>query len=91
MATAAEVIAKCVEHDHNSTFHDTAVCAIADLRRAGFALVRVPEIPHKGPHDTDGTLLDHRPAPLRLTQQREYPSTLIPTAVLTPTRKEHSQ
>lgn len=29
----------------------------AALREAGYAIVRVPDIPHKGPHDTNGTML----------------------------------
>lgn len=54
---AIEVIANCIEHDYNRTFHDTAICILADLRRAGFAVVHVPEIAFKGPHDTNGTML----------------------------------
>lgn len=43
----AEVIAKCLEHDHNRTWHSTAVCMLSDLRRAGFAIVRVAQVPER--------------------------------------------
>ena len=40
--SAAEVIAKCVEHDYNRTFHDTALCILGDLKAAGYAVVELP-------------------------------------------------
>ena len=41
MSEAHDIIAKCVEHDYNRTFHDTSVCIVADLQRAGYAIVPV--------------------------------------------------
>jgi len=41
--TAAEVIAKCIEHDYNRTFHDTALCILGDLKAAGYAVVELPK------------------------------------------------
>jgi hypothetical protein len=41
--SAAEVIAKCIEHDYNRTFHDTALCILGVLKAAGYAVVELPE------------------------------------------------
>lgn len=38
-------------------YRDIADEAISDLRQAGYAIVRVPDIAFKGPHDTNGSML----------------------------------
>jgi hypothetical protein len=59
--TAAEVIAKCVEHDYNRTFHDTALCVLSDLARAGYAVVELPKPEAKSPHSwIDGSVTTTR-------------------------------
>jgi hypothetical protein len=38
-------------------FQEIADEAISDLRQAGYAIVHVPDIAFKGPHDTNGSML----------------------------------
>lgn len=67
--SAAEVLAKhqystgpdaFCECGHETTLNentDMAAHQISSLRAAGYAVVRVPDIAHKGPHDTNGSML----------------------------------
>ncbi|MDP7706819.1 hypothetical protein [Mycobacterium sp. TY815] len=57
--SAREIIAEAIHHqiDTTESFEEIADTAIGDLRTAGYAIVRVPDIACRGPHDTNGTML----------------------------------
>lgn len=58
MRTAEKAIADALDEAwrHDATGAD-AHDIISALRTAGYAIVRVPDIAFKGPHDTNGTML----------------------------------
>lgn len=94
--TPAEIIAECVEKHYNRKFHDTALCILADLKRAGYELVELPD-PHPihviginmhpeydDPDDDGGPVLQVRfsdaPKPGRLFDRRALAAALLAAA-----------
>lgn len=57
MTPAAQVIHETLQRFSSSVSGAESGATIAALRKAGYAIVRVPDIAFKGPHDTNGSML----------------------------------
>lgn len=55
--SAAQVIHSTLQRFSGTVSGAEPGAVIAALRDAGYAVVRVPDIAHKGPHDTNGSML----------------------------------